>query len=200
MSDQSPFAGNPFNRLNSRDRDVYQHEQGCRWEDARVVATLKRLHLGQRMRALRQQAVELTGVEQLTFRVFNYVYPTFPMTLGCNRLSHLPKPLHLLQEAIFPAWLKNFRNLPIVEPFESFYESLGDERTVRPVGMIFPRNGFPQGLILHTGSPDQFVPPRSGYFCYHGGDKKHPLDLVVQPYSLFLDHIYSRGRGWTPDA
>lgn len=197
---KDPYAGNPFNRIKSRDQDTFRREQECRWEGERVAATLNRLHLGQQAKVLRQRAVELIGTAQLTFRIFNYVYPTFPITLGCSRLSHLPKPLHLLQEAIFPAWFKNFRNLPIIDPFEEFYEGLGDERTLRPVGMIFPRNGFKQGLIVHTGSPDQFVPPRSGYFCYHGGDRKHPLDLVVQPYIGLLDHIYNRGHGWKPDV
>jgi len=62
--------------------------------------------------------------------------------------------------------------------------------------MVFPRKGFPDGLIVHNGQIEDFLPAHSGCHVYHGGPK-HSLRLVVQPYRLLLDHL-REACGWEP--
>lgn len=191
------YRDNLFNKLKSDQQELFRAEHAASWEHARVDCVMKRLKLAGHRKAVMRIVSEATGVSRLTFRAFSEFFPTFPMFLGADDLGHLPKPLHLLQEAILPAWFRNFRHLPFILPYEAFYDGLGEEAGLKPVGLVFPRRGFQQGLVVHNGPVDKFVPPRTPCFLYAGGEKA--MSLVVQPFIGLLDHIYARGRGWKPD-
>ena len=191
----SEHRENPFNALRDLDPARFRAEMASRWESARVEFTLGHVGLGRCKRHLFQLAEEQTGVRRLTFVFFHEHFPSFPIILGANDLGILPEPLHRLQKAIFPEWFRNFTQLPFMPMYEELYSSTTG--LARPLGMIFPRKGFQQGLVVHNGDPSTFVPLGGSYFAHRG---KRDQILVVQPYIALLDQIYRKGHadGWKP--
>ena len=102
--------------------------------------------------------------------------------------------LHRDPRAIHPMWFKSFLSLPFVKLYEERLEELYDAKQKKPFGMVFPRKGFAQGLILHNGNWDLFVPNQSSCHIFKGSKKKS-MTLLVQPYSSFIDHVRD-GLGW----
>lgn len=181
---------NPLNPLLSRIERFEQAEGRIRhWESARVEWTLRRLKLEAPRREL-QSSADFTGY---TCDDFNRVVGTFPMYLFAEQLEDEP-PIHRDGRAIHPNWFKTFRNLPFVKKYEERFEELYPNHKDRPLAMIFPRKGFAQGLVLHNGNWDLFVPPQASCHLFKGG-KKHAMTLAVQPYAGFIDHIH-QGLAW----
>jgi hypothetical protein len=191
---------NPFNAMNDRSTEFVAKEQQEAFEDTKVRHVMDRVGLVEEKKRLLRYVRRRYEAERLTFRVFNEVFSTFPVYLSCNRLGNV-EPLHKNPKAILPIWFKTFLHLPFMEAYEAAYDAWPAKD--RPFGMVFPRNGFKQGLIVHNGDLHQFVPPNASCHVYLGGsDKKrrkkqhHQIMLVVQPFTAFLDHIYNRGHGW----
>lgn len=158
-----------------------------RWETARVDWTLRRLKLLDK----RKEILRETG--GLAFADFNRVIP-FPIHLFSEAMIGM-KPIHRDPKAIHPMWFKSFAMLPFVQKYGEVFDKLVNAGIDKPIGMVFPRKGFAQGLILHNGSPDHFVPPKSGCHFYRGGTK-HKVNLVVQVYSNLIDHVVIE-HGWS---
>ena len=199
MEPANPFKNNPFNLLRATSQDAVALQASAAYEHQAVLRTLKLTGLEPYRRDLLRAAAQHFGEARLTFLQFHAAFPDFPLRLACNNMKHLPKPLHLLQEAIFPVWLKAFSQLPIIKPYEAFFDSVEiEEQGHRPIGLIFYRRGFPDGLILHNGDPFKFVPPRAGCVLYRGAGGKKAMNLVVQRYSGLLQQLYAAGHGWKP--
>ena len=164
-----------------------------KWETARVEATVKRLKLHKNVLGeLRKQS----GGE-LTFEGFNDRFPNFPAVLFGTALAGM-EPLHRHSGAIHPMWFKSFRNLPFISFYEDALhvagsEGLSDTDGFRPFGLVFPRKGFRDGLILHNGDWEAFTADNSSFHLFKGKD----FTLLVQPYAAFLDHVRD-GISWTP--
>ena len=169
--------------------------RALKWETARVEATVKRLKLHKNvMGELRKQS----GGE-LTFEGFNDRFPNFPVVLAGTALVGM-EPLHRHSGAIHPMWFKSFRNLPFISFYEDFIHttaslaSFTNSVALRPRGMVFPRKGFRDGLILHNGDWESFTADNSSFHLFKGKDG---FTLLVQPYVAFLDHVRD-GISWTP--
>ena len=167
--------------------------RALKWETARVEATVKRLKLHKNVLGeLRKQS----GGE-LTLEGFNDRFPNFPVVLGGNSLVGM-EPLHRHSGAIHPMWFKSFRNLPFISFYEDLLhvagvDSLADSN-FRPFGLVFPRKGFRDGLIVHNGDWEAFTADNSSCHLFKG---KGGFTLLVQPYAAFLDHVRD-GISWTP--
>jgi hypothetical protein len=166
-----------------------------KWESALAEYTVRRLKLGNHvLKELNSQA--LGG--RLSFDDFNNRFPTFPMLLAASTLPD-EKPLHRHPKGIHPMWFKSFTGLPFIRFYEEELvryknDVFGEE--LRTLGMVFPRKGFAQGLIVHNGEWQTYLPKNSGCHLYQGGKIKS-MTLVVQPFTALLDHI-SKGLQWEP--
>jgi hypothetical protein len=180
---------NPLNPLLGKiERFEQSDSQAKHWESSRVKWTLQRLNIVKQ----RKELACLAGNGAHTFVEFNRVVD-FPMYLCSDSLQGI-KPIHRDPKAIHPLWLKSFRSLPFVERYEEHFRTMISTYKHKPLGMIFPRKGFAQGLIIHNGDWELFVAPNSSCHVYRS--KKQAMNLIVQPYSGFIDHI-REGLGWT---
>jgi len=182
---------NPLNPLLGKIEKFEESEaQSSKWESARVEWTMRRLKLDSQRK---EMTSELGFSGDYTFEAFSRMVPTFPMDIVAEpRKGQLP--LHRDQKAVHPRWFKTFRSLPFVQEYEVRFGECSKEG--RPFGMVFPRKGFLQGLILHNGDWELFVPPQSSCHLFKGG-KKRSMNLVVQPYQGFIDHVRN-GISWRP--
>lgn len=182
---------NPTNPLLGKLEKFEQSDLHVRqWESARVEWTMRRLTLERQ----RKEILSAASGGQYTFAEFNRVV-SFPMHLFANPLNDLPC-IHRDPKARHPLWFKAFRDLPFVKLYEERFEELMSAHQQQPIGMVFPRKGFSQGLILHNGDWDLFVPPQASCHIFKGG-KKHAMNLIVQPYIGLIDHIRT-GLAWSP--
>jgi len=178
---------NPLNPLLGKIEKFEQADsQGRQWESSRVEWTLRRLKLESQRKEL--------AVGYFTFVEFNRVV-NFPMRLAAEPMLG-QRPVHRDPLLIHPMWFKSFQGLSFVRSYEEKFEDLGNPLGQLPFGMVFPRKGFLQGMLLHNGDWDLFVPPKSSCHIFKGG-KKHSMNLVVQPYAGFIDHVCT-GLSWTP--
>lgn len=181
---------NPLNPLLGKiERYEQADSQLKQWESARVEWTLRRLKLEAQRKELFATAVG----GQYTFAEFHRLVPGFPLVLFAEALRD-ERPIHRDPRTIHPMWFKAFRGLPFVQRYEERFEELYPSLQGSPLGMIFPRKGFAQGLVLHNGDWEQFVAPCSSCHIFKGG-KKRKMTLLVQPYSGLVDHIRD-GLGW----
>jgi len=167
--------------------------RALKWETTRVEATVRRLKLHKNvLNELRQQ-----GGGEVTFEGFNDRFPNFPVVLAGTALAGM-EPLHRHSGAIHPMWFKSFRNLPFISFYEDLLHVAGADRYAdskfRPFGLVFPRKGFRDGLILHNGDWEAFTADNSSCHLFKGKDG---FTLLVQPYAAFLDHVRD-GISWTP--
>jgi len=216
---KDPEKTNPFHVLKNQSPEAVRVDLDRRWLHARVRYTISRLGLGSFKRRLMRKAAELQDEAFLNFKLFDEEFPTFPVLLGCTRLSvdHPKlrrkkgeeedpvdlkgviapgKQLHRDPRAFHPEWFKNFMRLPFMYWYQDLYEEWGGVDNPKPVGLVFPRKGFAQGLVVHNGGLDNFVGPNGSCHVYVGGGKK-PMTLVVQPFQSMLDHV-KKVQQWRP--
>ncbi len=182
---------NPLNPLMGQiEKFEESDQQASKWESSRVEWTLKRLKLD----IQRKQLMAEAGFDRgFTYINFARVAPSFPVDLVAEpRRGQLP--IHRDTKAVHPLWFKAFRGLPFVADYEARFEECSKEG--RPFGMVFPRKGFLQGMVLHNGDWELFVPPQSSCHLFKGG-KKRTMTLIVQPYQSFIDQIRN-GLKWRP--
>ena len=159
--------------------------QAIKWETARVTATVARLKLDPRI----VHQLRHTGSTEMTFGDFNDRFPNFPVILTGSSLPGVPA-LHRHAGAVHPMWFKSFRNLPFIKFYEDELQRYGAEAfdaAGRPLGMVFPRKGFRDGLIVHNGDWQTFSSCNSSCHLFRG--KNCSSTLLVQPYAAFLDHV-----------
>lgn len=172
------------------------------FEEGKVTYLLKafKLHVRNASRVLREAQENATGTPNLTLSAFNSVFPSFPMYLGASRLGGIQ--LHLENSAMIPAMFKTFGATPFVSAFDAFYEVSEDRSGGRPVGMVFPRKGFKNGLIIYATDDLKVLPfgEREGYFAYVSGKKKAQQWLLVRSFQKTIEAIHNGGHGWRPDS
>lgn len=204
-----PDKRNPFHALKNQSQEVIDAELDRQWEHARVRYALGRVGLGSFKKRLLRRATDLQGEPYLTFALFEEEFPTFPILLSANRMATKQvrkegeiktvkaEPLHQNPQAFHPVWFKQFLALPFTKLYEERFGEAGEVIQLKPVGMVFPRRGFAQGLVIHNGDVHDFVSPQSSCHLYLGGGKK-PMNLVVQSFESLLDCIHKTQRWRAP--
>ena len=118
---------------------------------------------------------------------------TFKFTTSA--LSDDP-PIFRDKKSVHPNWFKSFRTIPFVRKFEERLEEyLDNSDNSKPFGMIFPRKGFANGMIIHTGDWNVYVGCSSGCHLYKGSDTLG-INYVVQPYRWFIRNMLTSGLWW----
>jgi len=148
------------------------------WEHSRVM------HIVQVM-GYKNLVSDLKRVSQgslFTLGDFVQVCDDFPVYLFAETLKGSP-PIHRDNRSVHPIWFKSFTSVPFVKVY---IERSKTFPTDRPVGMLFPRRGFQQGMIIHDGDPERFLPPGSSCHLYRGDGG---TTMIVQPFTGFLNHL-----------
>ena len=173
---------NPLNPLLSSISRYEQADFQQQSREAKLVDwTLNRLNLKEQKKAIMADAEG----RSLTFSMF-HEHVDLPIRLGFDALAGVI-PLHRDQKAVLPNWYKHFLNLSFVKAYDQAFEGLRVKNET-PFGLIFPRKGFAQGMIVHNGDMEKFVPPRTSCHFYRGGSK-YKMNLVVQPYVVLVDQL-----------
>ena len=160
------------------------------WEHARVQFVIKHFRLQRHRHELLEEAPILHGARHLTFDGFAQHFPTFPIRLVTENLGG-QKPLHRDQKAVLPYWFKSFTELPFMPPYE---EALTRHMAFgRPVGMIFLRSGFKQGLVIHNGG-ENYLPEKTSCFLHRYKLHNKLWTLHVMPFHILLKQI-----DWEPE-
>ena len=176
---------NPLNPLITKLQKLdYQQDSGKRWEHSRVSWTTNQLALQSYVKRFQKN----NPGELLNFEWFNSEN-YLPIYLAC--IHDLGKqPLHRNQKAIQPNWFLKFPTLPFVAPYKKLLASLPNSMG-RPVGLIFPRKGFGQGLIIHNGSINDYVPHDTGFHVYRTKENSSHEFFIVQSYSSLITKLKS---------
>lgn len=177
---------NPLNPLLSRiQRFGSDGDADARWESARVEYTLRCLGREKLLRELQRASTD----GKLNFELLRQSLPQFPVALAAATFRDR-LPLHRDPLAVHPFWFKSFRSLPFVAKYIELTKLRRSQTSCRlypPLfGVVFPRRGFREGLIVHNGDWSAFVPAGVGAHLFKLSESE---TLVVQPYSAFLLHV-----------
>ena len=186
----------PFEKMNRRTGDALRELEIQRYEASRVEFLLNRCNMGRWRSRLYSAAEETLGHRVLRLSVFNDFFPDFPIVLGASRLDGVK--LHTDKRSLLPALFRDFESAPFVAAYEEFFEANIDKAQGRAVGLVFPRKGLKQGLIMHNGGLDAYW-VKGTSLVYTGGTRKAPVQLYVQAYQSLIDAIYGKGHGWRPE-
>lgn len=176
---------NPLNQLISKLQAAnYKEDNAKRWQHSRVHWTVQQLALQKERKQFERQ----NGNELLTFEWLNGlgclpVYLSYVHDLG-------KQPLHKQPKAVQPNWFKAFPSLPFISHYVELVKSI-PVNIDKPIGLIFPRKGFGQGLILHNGDLEDYVPFDTGCHVYRMKENSNNDFLIVQSYSSFVESLKS---------
>lgn len=132
------------------------------------------------------------GHQALRFTTFNAEYPSYPVLLGTANLTGL----HIDPTCFLPNLFRKFADAPFVRAYDDFFELMASLAQGRAIGLVFPRKGIPQGLIIHNGVD---LPQRVFRgLVLHYQSKKSAHQLFIQPYQSVVEQIFANGHGWKP--
>lgn len=194
----------PFGKLTGG--QAYHDRMAARadsaFEEGKVNYLLKTFNYNVRKAGaeLSKLAEQQNGSPDLTFRAFHQQEPSFPLYLGASRLDGVQ--LHLESGAMIPALFKTFGAAPFVTAYDRFYEATAERAGDRPVGLIFPRKGFKNGLVIYAADDLQVIPlgEREAFFTYVGGKKKDRHWMLVRSFQKVLEAVHNGGHGWRPQS
>jgi hypothetical protein len=173
------------------DSSVLQQAQA--YESSRVTFLLKQTGRGPLEPALRRQHVDQFGSPALTFAGFAERFPEFPVLLGAAWRPGVP--LHEDPKATLPVWFRDFPKLPFMP---AFYELVARTRASargRAAGLIFPRKGFDQGLVVHTPVPGADFGV-GAHFAYAGREGDREYRVEVRPFRALVAAALALPGGW----
>lgn len=191
---------NPFERLTGGPGYAgrMQARADAGFEEGKVKLLLGtfKFNVTRAANAIRRVEDEARGRPDLTFRAFAESHPSFPLVLGASRLGGIK--LHIDPKSQLPALFKDFGSSPIMLAYETFYERASLWAGERIAGLVFPRKGLKNGLVVYTADAPDALPlcDREAMFCYAGGGKKDRHWIVVRSFQKVLDGIHNGGHGW----
>lgn len=185
----------PFKKMSRGYQERAAAEEVRQYEESRIAYLLKALNMPKAASRLREEEHRHSGDVRLTCRAFNERYTSFPVLLGTSILGGVK--LHLDKTALLPALFRQFDQAPFVRAYEDFFEQHQGDAEGRVLGLVFPRKGIRQGLII-LNEELEAVPYHGLTLVYSGGNRKHPCKLYVRPFQLLVEAIYRKGHGWRP--
>jgi hypothetical protein len=186
----------PFEAFSRNYHERHAGHRESQFEETRVDYLLKALNLGKVAGALWRRSKQETGHATLSFEQFNQEFPSSPLLLGASTLDGAK--LHTDARVMLPALFKRFDAAPFVTAFEEFYEREEGRAQGRTLGLVFPRKGLRQGLIIH-GEGLEAVFCHGLSLVYVGGTRRRPHSLYVRPFQALVEAVYNKGHGWRPD-
>ena len=197
------MAANPFSQIlkTKNPGDITRLEEEA-WEHSRVRHAMKKLGLNKNdERTVVKECEQFCGSPQLRFDVFCDHFSSFPFILTTNRLRGLPLPygkkqtpknyqVHTDQHSFEPERYKKFDWVPFVIAYRDFKEKVGESD--RSIGLVFPRRGFQQGMIIHNDYSEQYWTTDSCWVHKDSDGEK----LFVQPFDALLIGI--KKARWHP--
>ena len=184
MNNDDRVSYNPAVPMHLRGEDVLTFER-CAWEHARVQFVIKSFKLQRFRKDLLSQAETLHGARHLTFRGFAEQFPSFPLRVVAENLGG-QVPLHKNSKAVLPYWFKSFTGLPFMDAYR---EALRENtRFGWPVGMVFPRRGFQQGLIV-ANIDANLIPIKVSCFMHRCKLHKEIQTFYVLPFHVLLKQV-----------
>jgi hypothetical protein len=149
------------------------------FERTKVRYLMTVLGLAGEIPRLRRLYADVHGKPGLSFAIFNEQYPTFPVLLRADRLNGVE--LYTDNRAVLPAWFqtKKTRKVPFFPAFEAF--RWGRHSCGRVPGLVFPRKGFPRGMVIHGPGLERY---NCGGCLTHYTDEGEPLFTIRSLESL----------------
>lgn len=181
-----------------KERDTYAVRNQVAGEERKVAFLLNRLGMPKAKWRLLRTAEARTGHKQLTLELFNEAYPSFPLLLAYSHEAG--DGLHKHRDATMPAQHTRFHDFPPLKFYEDWFERAEKEANGRAVGLLFPRKGIQQGLILHNGEGLDGLWLPGMVSVYTGGTREHPYRLYLQAFAPLVEAIHNKGHGWKPEA
>lgn len=183
-------------RSRAEELEAMQQEAG---EARRVQFLLNKCRLtGGSKSAMLNVARRRTGRPRLTLALFNELVPNFPVLMNYVSGGPLAK-LHLSSAASLPSLFKKFQDAPFVKAYADDHDSALELANGRAIGLLFPRKGIVQGLIIHDGTGLDIFWQRGAIMCYHGGTREKPTRLYVQAFGGLVEDIVAGENGWAPE-
>lgn len=219
---------NRFDELNASADSSWQREtEDLQFEDRRVDYLMRQFGLQRQALQMRRQRKDQGNVGSLTFDLFEGRFPDFPFRFFAHRLVGVPlatsetamiddqgRPqdeydeegvrrtpynyqIHRDALSAEPARFKNFTRVPFVVAYLQRLEELGDD--IRPTGMVFPRKGFAQGMVIHNDEDERYW---SEGLCqvYKGQVLGENTRLYVQPFRHLIAELRDGDAAWRPAA
>ena len=183
-------------------------EEEAKFEEARVRFVLREFKLTAVIPSLLRDQALVAGRPTLTFSAFADRFPSFPFLFGTSVLRLVEVPwsrgavggrtsadyvVHRDPYSTEPARYSKFGWVPFVIAYANFYESMAAEANGRRIGLIYPRTGLRDGMVIHNDESEQFW--TSGLVQVYK-DPDTQTRLYVQPFSALIKSIYASGRGW----
>jgi hypothetical protein len=164
------------------------HPKQVAFEAARVRLLLQKFGIPHQEAALADHFERKWGVRRLTFESFYESHPSFPVLLEAHSFYGVAAKCPVID------LFRHFERTFIYQRYLNVYERGRREEPVRPVGMVFPYDGFQGGLVIHNGHFETH-----GFrWVYEVPGGHPPHRLTVEPYLAFLRYL-ARGP-WNPSS
>lgn len=175
---------NPF--APRHDHHLEPHPKQIAFEAERVRIVLDRFGLSARIPEMMRQFQEKWGMSWLTFEAFCEFFPSFPLLLEAHsffRVAENCRPARIFQ---------SFDETFFIRRYLDVYARGQEEANGRPIGMVFPFDGYEGGLVMHNGRFGTV-----GTKMVHDvADNAPPHRVVVEPFIALISYL-ARGE-WTP--
>ncbi len=198
------FGQDPQARIDHGDRA---------FERDRVAFVMKTLGCGpKKLKDLRAAGRDMAGQPDLYFDCFNAMFPEFPFALGASTLRHLPLPyktrgeqtkttspdytVHRDYHSLEPMRYKAFEQVPFVVAYGKMSDRLQEVAVGRSVGLVFPRRGIIQGLMIHDDINHRYWTEGFAQVFKYRDDGGTEFQLIVQRFSDVIKAIAAEPGNW----
>lgn len=172
-----------FDRLRPLNSDEIEAKLQASFENGRVRFVLKHLKEDANWTELRERC----GDALFGFSDFNAVQSGFPVVLGAR--AALRRGRQISVHSLF----HDFEKLAVFEAYLDFRSGLTKAER-RSCGLVFPVNGFMQGMIIHNVE----LPDRSDGSTVrlsYRRETPRKLHFYLQPFNQFLATLLANSHG-----
>jgi hypothetical protein len=164
------------------------HPRQVAFEDGRVRLVLDQFDLIAHIPELVRRFEEKWGRRWLTFESFFEHFPGFPVLLEAHSFYRVAR--HARPAALFRSFGETF----FLRRYLDVYGRGREEAEGRPIGMVFPFDGYRDGMVIHNGR-----------FATGGTRMIHDLARDVAPHRVTIEPFlpflrYLARQGWTAET